>query len=156
MLINQIVIPKLEDSTEIFKLINRNRLELSEWLPWVSALKSIDDEIIFLRDALKDKTKLIFAIKINKNIVGMIDLHGIDLHMGTAEVGYWLDKSYVGRGIMSKALTELEKLAKKEYKLKKLKIILDLNNIKSLKVAKTNNYRFIEQNDQNLIFEKRL
>lgn len=150
------MIPKLEDSTEIFNLINCNRLELSKWLPWVNAMKTVDDEIIFLRDSLEDKTKLIFAIKINKNIVGMIDLHGIDIRMGTAEVGYWLEKSYVGRGIMSKALIELERLAKKEYKLKKLKIILDLNNIKSLKVAKTNNYHFIEQNDQNLIFEKRL
>ncbi|MCZ2490921.1 GNAT family N-acetyltransferase [Dellaglioa carnosa] len=150
----QIVTPKLEDSDEIFNLVNRNRSELKRWLPWVRLMKSSADETNFLRGSLKDSTKLTFGIIINQNFVGMIDLH--EIKSGTAEVGYWLDKDSVGKGIVSLALKNLEKLSARDYKIRELKIILNMDNQKSMNVAKRNGYQFIEQNGQNLVFKKEL
>lgn len=150
----QLVTPKLEDSDEIFNLVDRNRSELKRWLPWVRLMKSSADETNFLRGSLKDSTKLTFGIIINQNFVGMIDLH--EIKSETAEVGYWLDKDSVGKGIVSLALKNLEKLSARDYKIRELKIILNMDNQKSMNVAKRNGYQFIEQNGQNLVFKKEL
>lgn len=149
-----LVIPKITNGDEIFNMIDRNRSELNRWLPWVNAMKTNADEIRFIQESLRDKTKLTFAIEIDESIVGMIDLH--DIKGGTAEVGYWLDKNFVGKGVASAALRNLEITAERDHGIKKLKVILNVNNGKSMHVAKRNNYQFIKQNGENLIFEKEL
>ncbi|MHC9532689.1 hypothetical protein ACVPPR_04635 [Dellaglioa sp. L3N] len=79
----------------------------------------------------------------------MIDLHEINCLERTAEVA-------IGKGTVSVALRMLEELAHRDYEIKNLKIILNLNNKKSAQVAKRNDYRFVEKSGQNLYFEKEL
>ena len=51
------------------------------------------------------------------------------------EIGYFVDEHYCGKGIATKAVKLLEKIAFKEFNLKRIQLVNDLKNDASIKVA---------------------
>lgn len=62
----------------------------------------------FINYTLEDKTAHIFAIEIDGKACGGIGLHPrSDVECKNAELGYWLAEPFWGKGIMTKAITQI-------------------------------------------------
>jgi len=63
---------------------------------------------VFIQMATKDDPIHIFAIEVNRKAVGGIGIHPqSDIMKKNAELGYWLGEDYQGKGIITKAITQM-------------------------------------------------
>jgi len=126
-------------ANEIFTLAMANKEHIGEWMVWVEKTKEPLDTQKFIEHALEGLAKgemLACTIYYQGKIAGLIDLHSIRKSHKKASIGYWLDSSSQGRGIMSKSLQALCAFAFEKLELNKLIILCDKENIKSQNVAK--------------------
>ena len=134
----------LDDAAFIFQLVNHSRQALGQFLPWVKNMRTAEDEVAFIKFALEmgeaglQKT---FVIEEQEQIVGMMDLHAISQADYHARIGYWLDERFIGQGIVTKNLQELEQAAA-QMGLHRLEILTRPLNLKSQAVAKRNGYHY--------------
>jgi len=122
----------------IYEIVNRNRDEFKKWFPWVEQNLNSDDTKEFLQECLQGlaKGKLLHNTIIYKGkIVGVVDARLKPEHK-KGDVGYWLDKEYWGKGIMSKSVKAFINFCFREYNLEKLTIHCDIDNCSSCNVAK--------------------
>ncbi len=125
-----------QTAEEFFALTDKNRAYLREWLPWLDTVQKVADRHKFLQDSCQsDKlgTTLNFFICNNDKIIGTIGLQEITPQ--SAEVGYWLDKSYSGQGITTHALQELIKIAQEKNLTKQVILQCNPQNMGSKKIA---------------------
>src|SRR5213596_4379018 len=99
-----------EDAEELTELIDRNRSYLREWLPWLDNSTSIVDTLRFVGRSVEqaeDANGLTFGIVCDGRLAGIIGQHYLDSLNQKTELGYWLDASHQGRGIMTRATARL-------------------------------------------------
>ena len=121
------------------KIIFRNTLKLPEPYTLKHANEFIKKNI---SEYKKKKPKdYVFAMDINGESVGAIGIHKI-VQGHKAEIGYWLAEKYWGKGIMTKAVSQAEKYAFKEFNLKRLSAGVFPFNKASAKVLKNNGFKF--------------
>lgn len=99
----------------IFKAIDLDRERLSQFLPWVDHMKTVQDEANYLQGQVEDwnqANQFNFAIflKESDEYVGNIGAHSISFQHERCEVGYWLRGKFESQGYM----TESVKLPEKE------------------------------------------
>ncbi len=101
-------------------------------------IKTLEDEKEFIRKTKKLRKQNVmhsFTILHKGEVIGGIGIK-IDQHRKhIGEIGYFLDEVYWGRGITTKAVKMVEKKAIKEFKIKRLTIIMDPRNKASERVA---------------------
>ena len=71
----------MDDASELFSVVDSNRMHLREWLPWLDGTKSIEDENSFISMSLEEYEKregIIYAISLDGNIIGTISINWID------------------------------------------------------------------------------
>lgn len=96
----------LDHTGMLYALIDRNRARLREWLPWLHPSWNRDDLAAFIKDRERDNaervslTTVIFA---DSEMCGSIGLHEINQRDRYTSIGYWIDREYEGRGIMTRA-----------------------------------------------------
>ena len=69
------------DAAELFSVVDSNRDYLRQWLPWLDATNSIDDEAAFISNSLEEYDKregVFYTILLNNRIIGTISLNWID------------------------------------------------------------------------------
>ena len=94
-----------EDAEELFSVVNANRQHLREWLPWLDVNTQADHTRQFIAACLQQDAKnegFVCAILIGGRIVGVAGYHPIRWSNKSAELGYWLSRETVGRGVMTK------------------------------------------------------
>lgn len=115
----------LSDAENLFDLTDRNRAHLAPWFWWVEKTNNVEDSKRFLEEKTKkfdDKTEITCGIWYKNKLIGLISLTGIDFNTHTAEVGYWLDFEYQGKGIMTNSCKLLINYAFKTLNLHRLEI----------------------------------
>ncbi|TCT17194.1 ribosomal-protein-serine acetyltransferase [Natranaerovirga pectinivora] len=126
---------KEKDVQESFELVDRNRGYLREWLHWVDKTKSVEDRMKYINYALNKQNNnegLDFKIKYCDTLIGSI---GYDLgDFKSAEIGYWIEKQYSGKGIVTKCCERLIEYLFKELKVHRIVIKVAEKNIKSRKI----------------------
>lgn len=123
---------------EMLESVNYCRDYLREWLPWVDGTQTIEDIIGFI-----EMTKKQFAsnegfqagIWYKGEFAGVIGYYGINWFNRSVNIGYWLDKRYVGRGIMTKACRAFIDHAFNVYNLNRVEIRCAEKNYKSRAIA---------------------
>ncbi len=118
----------------MFKSIDLCRDYLREWLPWIDGTKTIEDTKSFI-----EMTKKQFAsnegfqagIWYKGEFAGVIGYYGLNWYSKSVNIGYWLDKRYMGKGIMTKACRVFIDHAFNEYKLNRVEIRCAEGNYKS-------------------------
>jgi ribosomal-protein-serine acetyltransferase len=93
-------------SSLLFRLINRNRAMLRQWLPWVDGTRSLDDTRRFIRFGLRQHAKrngLHAGVWVEQQLAGIISFNYLDQGKRQTEIGYWLGQDFQGRGLMSAA-----------------------------------------------------
>ena len=97
-------------ATELFNVVDRNRVYLQPWLGWVDYVKSPEDEFGVVQ-SIAQSDKGAYLILVNGNVCGALSFVQEYKSRMTVEIGYWLDNAMNGRGIMTRAVDKLIGLA---------------------------------------------
>lgn len=130
--------PQLNAAEKLFSLIESDRPHIEAFIADIAETKTLEAEKNFIKMKLHgyaEGTDYLFFIVYDKTICGCIDIHNIDQKIGKGEIGYWLHSSYTKRGIVTKCVQALCRLAFKDFGLNKLLIFVDVENAPSNRVA---------------------
>lgn len=119
---------------ELFWLVERNRGFLRTWLPWVDKMKSVDQfyHVIHMwKEQYENNQSLQLAIRYKGKLAGSIGLQGVDWHNSQASIGYYIIESFQGKGIVTRAVKALLKLAFYDLALNRMEIRCGKENFKS-------------------------
>jgi ribosomal-protein-serine acetyltransferase len=121
------------DADELYRLIDANRAYLARWMPWAEA-QTPETTLEFIRltrrqAAANDGFQA--ALVCDGAIIGMVGLHGVNWPHGSTTIGYWLDESHQGRGLMTRAVGALVDHAFGELQLHRVEIRAATRNHRS-------------------------
>ncbi|RDX00618.1 GNAT family N-acetyltransferase [Listeria kieliensis] len=139
-----LVQPSFSMATEVFKVLDKDREHLREFLDFVDNTKSPEDEKGYIKlklDGYLKETDRLFFIAFDDEIIGSIDLHFMSLSDETAEIGYWMSSAHCGKNIATKAVRAVCELAFAEMGLNRLTIVADVTNLASNRVAEKSGFR---------------
>lgn len=135
-----LILPNPEKhGASMFNLIKENRVYLAKWLPWANNMKSVNDEVNFLDDNLKQyfaKNSLNLLIQYHNKLVGTISFNTINHNRKLADIGYWMGEKYSGHNIMHRCVLGMLSIGFEHYGLNKIMINVAVDNIASNHVAK--------------------
>lgn len=112
---SRIVLKKHDNSlaATMFSYVEKDRKRLSQFLPWVSFTRTVEDELNYIQHTHKcwiDGSLFDYGIfrKSDDVYMGNIGLHSIHWGFDRCEVGYWILGDFEGQGYISEALRVLE------------------------------------------------
>src|SRR5258708_25702807 len=88
----------------ICEAVNRDRVYLREWLPWVDQSSGVDDILKFIRRSLEQFASnegMATGIWCEGEFAGTVGTHKIDWMNRKVEIGYWLASKVRGPGIIT-------------------------------------------------------
>ncbi len=130
-------IPRIEDASALFRLVDRNRAHLRRFLGWLDSNQSEADSLAFIeREHTRIKRQEAFTLAIwhNESIVGLVGLHDIDQLNRSASVGYWLGEAFQGKGIMTRSVDALVNHGFKSMALHRIEIECAVENKRSQQI----------------------
>jgi len=133
-----------EFAKPLFYVINNNRKHLSEFLPWVDNIQSEEDLRHYLQNCERlsqEKKEISFIILLNEKPIGRIGLHHLNLPNKIGSIGYWLDKSVEGKGIVTKSCIELINYGFQKIDLNRIEIKASVKNLKSQAIPEKLNFK---------------
>lgn len=126
-----------EHAPLLFQLIHASRKSLRRFLPWVDYNTTEEHSLRFIELMLRkaeDEEAIAFGIWHKDVLCGVIDLHEWDHVLQKAEIGYWLDPGYQGKGIALSSCKTLIGYAFVALRLNKVEIRFVLQNDKSAQI----------------------
>ena len=127
-----------ENAGELFAVVDSNREYLREWLPWLDATRSVEDEKAFISNSLEEYQKregVFYTIRLEGRIIGTISLNWIDWGNKAAGVGYWLSKNHTGNGYVTKSCIRLMEHCFDDLSLHRFVLEAAVDNIPSCEIA---------------------
>ncbi|CAM3478707.1 GNAT family protein [Hydrogenibacillus schlegelii] len=121
----------------LYALTDRHRDRLSVWLPWVRR-HTLTDTYAFVDQSmaqLRRNEGFQAGIFYRGTLVGVIGYHRIDWENKKTSLGYWLDPTVQGRGIMTRAARTMVDHAFFHLGLNRLEIRAATENTRSRRVA---------------------
>lgn len=126
-----------EHAEELYHLIITNRNILSEWLPWVYNMESVDFIYNFIKQSrIRNEAGIEYAYSIfyKNKIAGRIGIYEIDSRNKIGSIGYWLGSAFQGHGTILKSCNALLSFCFNELKLNRVEIKCGSDNFKSQSV----------------------
>lgn len=132
------------NAEEMFQIIDENRNQLAEFLPWPSKINSVQDQLNYIKMTTESwNQKALFDFGIyslsDQKFIGNIGVHSIDWRNSRCELGYWIVKKFEHQGLVSEAVKILETECFK-IGFHRIEIRCSNRNEKSALVALRNNY----------------
>lgn len=115
-------------------VVEANRDYLSQWMPWAPHVKTEDDFKAFVKNSLTDYANgksMVCAIEYQDVLVGNIAFNQMRHDVKMTEIGYWLDQSYQGKGIMTRCCQKMIDIAFNHFKFEKVQISAAKDNYSS-------------------------
>lgn len=136
----QIVLKRFSHDADQAKYdaIIRNREHLLPWLPWAHLYKEFKEMPEFTDLQIKcfdEGSVLGYDIFYEGKFAGSIDLHHLSAENRSCEIGYWLSKDFVGKGIATRAASKITEYAFDEIDMHRIMIQAASKNKASCKVA---------------------
>jgi ribosomal-protein-serine acetyltransferase len=131
------------DAQEFYELIDANRARLARWMAWAEP-QTREQTLEFIRATrrqLADNDGVQTAIVDPERIVGMVGFHAVDWQNGCTSIGYWLAQGEEGSGTMTQAVTTLVDHALREWRLNRVEIRADVENVRSRALAERLGFR---------------
>ncbi|MBL7887144.1 MAG: GNAT family N-acetyltransferase [Flavobacterium sp.] len=131
---------------EFFNLIDRNKERLKNTFPvTLSHCLNLEATMDFLKfNAVKENNKenYFFYIKnVETNVlIGYLGIKSIDDKVSKCELFYFIDKDFEGKGIISKAVSDVVDLCFNELKMNKIFICTSKINFGSQQIALKNKF----------------
>ncbi|MEC9487969.1 MAG: GNAT family protein [Halanaerobium sp.] len=134
-----------EDQAEdLLELIDANSDYLKEWIGWVERMKTLEEVQGFINNSRRQFASgksIITGIWFAGKLVGIIGLQKIDKVNKKAAMGYWLDYSCQGKGIITRSTTALVDYALTKMELNKVEIHCAEGNRKSRAIPEKLNFK---------------
>jgi ribosomal-protein-serine acetyltransferase len=131
------------DAEELYRLIDANRARLARWMAWAED-QTPQGTLEFIRGArmrLDADDGLQAAIIGEQGIVGVAGFHGVDWANRSTSLGYWLAESEEGGGTMTHAVRALVDHAFGRWRLNRVEIRADVENVRSRALAERLGFR---------------
>lgn len=141
--------PQVGDGVIVNEAVLESFDELHQFMPWAKEKPSIEDSEEYVRQAaanwiLKNNDEpylpLFMFDKVTNQFVGATGYHHYDWSIPCIETGYWIKKSYAGRGFMTEAQNAITQYAFKQLGVNRITITCDVCNIRSKKIAERLGY----------------
>ncbi len=132
-------------SEELFGLTESNRTYLRKWLPWLDFNKTVQDTEKFIESTIIQYQEGLgpqYAVFYKDKICGVNGFHRIDKINKIGILGFWLDESYTGKGIISLTTRKLLNIGFYEYKLNKIEIRCASENHKSRTIPERLGFKY--------------
>lgn len=118
----------------LYELVKANRQHLREWLPWVDHMRTIDDFRRYIKSSKQryaGRNEMGYVIIAGYKMIGRIGVYNIDLQNRHASVGYWLDRQWMGKGIITEACRAVVHYSFTRLGLNRIEIRVATGNLKS-------------------------
>ncbi len=129
-------LPSIELATKMFECISKNQAYLEKWLSWASTTNRVEDSLKFLFEVNEKSNYISYGIFAGREFIGNIRIFNINEKNQSCEIGYWLSKDFAGKGYMTEAMTEIEKIIFNNTIINRIVIKCDAENLASAGVAK--------------------
>lgn len=139
--VNDEIVMKLLDNSHAevqFDIVQKNREFLREFLPWVDKTHTVDDALANIqksREGFELKESLELGIFYKDQFVGRCGFIS-KMKTNSAEIGYWLDQDYNGKGIMAQCVKKLAEYGLGELGKHRIVIRMDKTNLPSRAIPK--------------------
>lgn len=128
----------ISDATELYNLVDNNRIYLRQWLPWLDVNVSVKDSEEFIAATLDQHSRGLgfqCGMFVNAMLVGMVGYHPINRTSSTVVIGYWLAENMQGQGLVTNCVEFLTSYAFNDLNIKKVCIPVAEGNAASRAVA---------------------
>ena len=128
---------EFKDAEPVFAVVERNRAYLREWLPWVDVTESpehIRGFITRVREQFASGRGPQCAIVVHGAIAGSIGVHPVDWPNRNCSIGYWIDQSFQGKGVMTQCCSAMLDYLFDDLELHRVTIQCGTTNIRSCAV----------------------
>lgn len=133
-----------EDLHAYYGLIDRNRPRLENFFAGTVAItRTPEDTEVHLKDVIAkcaERKHYPFVVTDDTSgaLIASIQIKSLDWTIPKAEIGYYVDAAYEGKGVVSKAVSKIIAYGFEELGLAKIYIRTHESNISSRKVAEKN------------------
>ena len=127
----------------LYDAVDVNREHLSQFLPWVDNMQSVDDFNNYIKncESLYQQGKEVsFVIILNEVVVGRIGLHHLNSQNKNAAIGYWLTKNAEGKRIITRSCKALINYGFRELCLHRIEIKAAVENVRSQAIPEKLNF----------------
>lgn len=125
------------DTSAVYRLIDKNRLLLRQWLPFVDATTSEEQTESFIRSLFNPASReLIFTIRYVDEIAGLVGYKDIDRNNKKLEIGYWIAPAFEGRGMVTASAKVMVDQAFKKMHMNRVQIKCAVENQRSSNIPR--------------------
>ncbi len=138
-------IPRLEDSKEIFDIVDKDRKHLREWLIWVDKTispKDIEANTAERIEKFDKKEAAAFYAYYEKQWIASVGYISLDNINKKGEIGYWISSDFEGKGLMTECVKACIKYGFEELNLNRIVIKCADKNLKSAAIPKRLGFTF--------------
>jgi len=124
----------LDEARKLYELIDKNRIQIGEWLIWADKTKSVEDVEKLIREYNERREKgegINFGIWYQTKLIGYISYAYINKESRKANIAYWLDSDYQGKGFVTKSCEALIEYGFNQINLHRIEISCAEGNSKS-------------------------
>lgn len=141
-----------EDAEPLFEILDKERVSMRKWLPFVDTTNSYKDILIYINLVLPTENTQ-YVLLYEDVHVGLIGFNMSDAINGKIEIGYWLSPHHEGKGIVTQTVKELIKIAFFEKNLNRVQIRVAVDNDKSWRIPERLGFTFegIERDGELLV-----
>jgi ribosomal-protein-serine acetyltransferase len=133
------------DAEELFRLTDRNREYLREWLPWLDVVRREADTRAFLKAVVTQRRTgrgPTFGILRGGALAGVVGYLPIDRVNRAGEIGYWLAEAHQGRGVMTECCRFVVRYGFDTLDLNRIQIAAATDNWRSRKIPERLGFSF--------------
>jgi ribosomal-protein-serine acetyltransferase len=132
-----------DDVEDIFDLIDKNRVFLRKWLPFIDETISPENTHAFV-DHLNRPfcNQMVFTIVASDHIAGLIGFKDIDSINRRLEIGYWIGEKFQGKGLVSLSCRALINKAFNNMNMHRITIKCAVGNYPSSNIPKRLGFSF--------------
>ena len=146
----------VNDSEELFELIDRERERLGQWLSWVSSCNSVEDvRSKRHKNISKRREGTLFDYSIclayDERIIGACGVFNFSNDSLFCEIGYWISGRHEGKGLVSDAVCGLQETCF-QHGVKEIQISCVPENKRSAAIPMKLGYQLTKDSETQRIF----
>jgi ribosomal-protein-serine acetyltransferase len=133
-----------KDAGKIYELVRENYEHLRPFLQWVTEDYSLETARNFVgqtQKALAENSSQTFGIFRYEKIVGIIGFVIFNWQSRRTEIGYWIDKNYEGKGVITQSCKVLINYAFEELGMNRIEIHCATENVRSRAIPERLNFK---------------
>lgn len=132
------------EAESVLDCIRENTEHLQAWIPWInpqSHLQQVEDFIHQQLQALEHQEGLMLGLYQDDILIGMAGLQDWNHQLAMAELGFWISKKHLSKGIMTKAVKRLLQFGFKDMQLQRITATFPISNLKAHKLLENAGFK---------------